>query len=611
MSKELKVSAMILAVSFLASFIMTPLSHATIDATRRDSRARVVNSGSQTSVAALDASTSLSSLNISSVPSIKTARATAVNGKIAFSSTRDGDPEIYVMNADGSNQTRITNNPAYDDQPRWSPEASRITFISNRDGNFEVYSMKADGTDLKRLTNNPAGDGFPVWSPDGTKIAFVRGDLRDATTFEIYSMNADGSNQIRLTNNTVIDAVPAWSPDGTKIAFMSGSSLFDPNGFEIYVMNADGSNRTRLTNNTVTDGQAAWSPDGTKILFASGDAMNPSGIEIYLMNANGSNRTQLTNNTVTDGFPAWSPDGTKIVFARGSVTDEDSVELYSMNADGSNQTRLTNNSALDWFPDWGVANSAPPTNPIDDPQTFVTQQYRDFLNRDPDADGLNYWTSQITQCGTNAQCIHDRRVGVADAFFFEDEFQKTGAYIYRVYRAALGVRPTFAQFIADRGLVVAGPGLDQSKLAYAKTFVQRASFLALYPRSQTASQFVDALLNTIKQNSGVDLSSQRSALISLYDNTDDGRAAILRQVADNQSLIDAEYNQSFVQMLYFGYLRRDPEPGGFEFWLSKVNSFPLRNVGIQQAMACSFITSAEYQLRFGSAVTHTNSECPQ
>lgn len=253
----------------------------------------------------------------------------------------------------------------------------------------------------------------------------------------------------------------------------------------------------------------------------------------------------------------------------------------------------------------------PPPNPIDDSQTFVRQQYRDFLNREADADGLGYWAGQITSCGSNAQCTHDRRVGVADAFFFEDEFQKTGAYIYRVIKAATGQKPNFSQFMADRGQVVAGAGLEQSKGAYALAFVQRDSFLQTYPRTQTADQFVDALLGSIKQNSGVDLASQRAFLIAFYDGTDQGRATILKQVADTPAFIDAEYNSSFVLMEYFGYLRRDPEAGGFEFWLDKVGKFPLRDVGIQHAMACSFITSAEYQLRFGSSVTHTNQECPQ
>ena len=101
--------------------------------------------------------------------------------------------------------------------------------------------MNPDGTGQTRITNNPAADGFPAWSPDGTKIAFVRGDLRNPSTFEIYVMNANGSNQTRLTNDGVIDGVPAWSPDGTKIVFMSGgSSVFDPNSFEIYDDERDG-----------------------------------------------------------------------------------------------------------------------------------------------------------------------------------------------------------------------------------------------------------------------------------------------------------------------------------------------------------------------------------
>jgi uncharacterized repeat protein (TIGR01451 family) len=250
-------------------------------------------------------------------------------------------------------------------------------------------------------------------------------------------------------------------------------------------------------------------------------------------------------------------------------------------------------------------------NPIDDPQVFVRQQYMDFLNREPDAGGLGYWTNEINKCGSDAQCIHDRRVGVADAFFFEAEFQQTGAFIYRVYKAAFGKRPTFTEFMANRGSVQPGPGLEQSKSAYALAFVQRNDFLQLYPRSQSSDVFVDALLNSIKQNSNVDLSGQRSTLMGLYDGTDNGRAVVLKQVSETQGLIDGEYNQSFVLMEYFGYLRRDPDQGGFDFWLSQVNKFPLRNVGIQHAMACSFITSAEYQLRFSTTVTHTNRECPQ
>ena len=141
--------------------------------------------------------------------------------------------------------------------------------------------------------------------------------------------------------------------------------------------------------------------------------------------------------------------------------------------------------------------------------------------------------------------------------------------------------------------------------------MQRSAFLQAYPRSETASQFVDQMLALILQRSAVDLSSLRTNLITLYDGSDNGRAAILRQLADNPALIDAEYNASFVLNEYFSYLRRDPDSGGYQFWLGQVNRFPLRDVEIQHAMVCSFITSIEYQRRFGSLVTHTNAECPQ
>jgi hypothetical protein len=155
------------------------------------------------------------------------------------------------MNADGSDQIRLTNNSANDYTSAWSPDGTEIAFSSDRDGNYEIYVMNADGSDQIRLTNNSANDRFPAWSPDGTEIAFSSD--RDGD-FEIYVMNADGSDQIRLTNNSANDDYPAWSPDGTKITF---SSDRDGN-HEIYVMNADGSDQIRLTNNPTLDWFPAW-----------------------------------------------------------------------------------------------------------------------------------------------------------------------------------------------------------------------------------------------------------------------------------------------------------------------------------------------------------------
>ena len=164
--------------------------------------------------------------------------------RIAFSSNRDGNWEVYVMSADGSNQINLTNSPNDDNNPSWSPDGTRIAFISKRDGNKEVYVMSADGSNQINLTNSPDDDNNPSWSPDGTKITFD--SHLDNFLKEIFIMNEDGSNQIRLTNNVVGDSNSCWSPDGSKIAFEStkGSNL------EIYVMNIDGSSPTNLTSNT-------------------------------------------------------------------------------------------------------------------------------------------------------------------------------------------------------------------------------------------------------------------------------------------------------------------------------------------------------------------------
>ena len=195
-----------------------------------------------------------------------------LEGRIAFISERDGQQEIYVMNVDGSGQTNLTNSPAVDYLPVWSPDGSKIAFNSNRDGNFEIYTMNADGSGQTNLTNNAAHDEQPEWSPDGTKIAF---DTTRHGAYEIYTMNAaDGSAQTRLTNNATDDRGPAWSPDGSKIAFDSNAD----GSREIYVMNADGSGVTRLTNNLADDSFPDWQPipdsDGDRVPDTSDNCPN-------------------------------------------------------------------------------------------------------------------------------------------------------------------------------------------------------------------------------------------------------------------------------------------------------------------------------------------------
>jgi Tol biopolymer transport system component len=286
------------------------------------------------------------------------------NGKIAFRSQIGGNGEIITINGDGSDRQNLSNDPAQDSKPSWSPDGSKIAFDSVRGGNQDIYVMNAaDGSAVTKLTSHAAVDFDPSWSPDGSKIAF-RSDRQAGA--EIYVMNAaDGSSVVRLTNNAFPDFEPSWSPDGSKIAF----TRVDGSNFDIYVMNAaDGSSVNRLTNDPAQDTEASWSPDGSKIAFTSGrtDDDTTTDTDIYVMNAaDGSGQIRLNNDPTNnlgaiDAGPSWSPDGSKIAFQ----TNRDFVapEIYSIKADGSGLTRLTNDNNFDRDADWGTVYTPPPPN---------------------------------------------------------------------------------------------------------------------------------------------------------------------------------------------------------------------------------------------------------
>jgi len=306
--------------------------------------------------------------------------------KIAFDSTgEDGYAQVYVMEPDGSNLQRLTDITGKGKGeikgtllPAWSPNRKKIAFISTRDGPWEIYVMDADGSNQQRLTYTPEigkGNSAPAWSPDGKKILF--NSIRDGNA-EIYVMDADGSKVQRLTRNPSKDELGDWSPDGKKIVFTSDR---DGNR-EIYVMHADGSNVHRLTNHPGHDAGLHWSPDGERIVFQSDRHVSDSHLlseghllEVYVMDAEGSNIQRLTSTRRKDKrswFPVWSPDGKKIAFhsnrdgtSQLAPAEKEGepvpfwkrenwfeYEIYVMDADGSNVRRLTFNKKIDLHPDW-------------------------------------------------------------------------------------------------------------------------------------------------------------------------------------------------------------------------------------------------------------------
>jgi TolB protein len=247
--------------------------------------------------------------------------------RIAFYSERDGNAEIYVMDAGGGNVRRLTNAPSDEGYPSWSPDGRTIAFDSDRDGNFEIHAMNADGTNVRRLTTHPSRDVSATWAPDGSAIAFMSD--RDGG-FDIYLMNPDGSNPRRATT-TRTSWFPVWSPDSKQLAFHVGR--------DVHTMSAGGGEMRRLTRDPDNGMYPSWSPDGVRLAFMS---WRTGRTELYVMNADGSDQKKLVTMERGDAIdPRWSPDGSRIAFVHmpdGMNGEERAICV--VNADGSGLRRV-------------------------------------------------------------------------------------------------------------------------------------------------------------------------------------------------------------------------------------------------------------------------------
>jgi hypothetical protein len=330
---------------------------------------------------------------------------------------------------------------------------------------------------------------------------------------------------------------------------------------------------------TATNGNIAGIITDTQGVPLAGTTISLSGAQTRQTITDASGRYSF-DNLETNGFYTVTLARANYTFSPASR----SFSLLGVHADASFTASLN-----------GVT-----VNPLDTTSFFVRQQYLDFLGREPDESGFNFWSAQLLECGSDAACSERRTINVSAAYFLSIEFQETGGLVDGLYRASYGRAPHYGEFMPDtatvaRGVVVGRASwaqqLEANKQAFLDAWVQRSDFRAQYD-GLTNAAFVDALVN----RAGRGFNGDREALVTTLNSGNSTRATALRQIVENEGFVNAKRNEAFVMMQYFGYLRRDPDESGYQFWLSKLNQF---GGNFEQAeMVKAFLVSSEYRGRF-------------
>jgi hypothetical protein len=480
-------------------------------------------------------------------------------------------------------------------------------------------------TTVLSASPNPSGPGQPVsfaatvsGVPAGAGTPTGMVVFRDGSSV-IAQVPLDANGRASITKADLVSGshnITATYASDTRFAASSGATSVAVNPTTVQLS---------ASTYSVTEGTSTLNVQVTR----TGDTSSVSTVDYATSDTAGANNCNVVNGLASSRCDYLTTLGT-LSFAAAEVSKTISIPIIDdayAEADETFTIALSNvagampgsrSTATLTIHDNETVNGS--GNPIDQAGFFVRQHYVDFLNREPDPDGLAFWTNQITQCGSDQACVELKRTNVSAAFFLSIEFQETGYLVYRMYKTGFGnlagapVPIRFTEFLRDtqeigKGVQV-GIGnwqtqLETNKQAFAIAFVQRTEFLATFPNSLTADQFV----NQLNTNAGGVLSAAEKAnLVTLLGATPSdvtARASVLRSVAEDQDLKDGEKNKAFVLTQYFGYLRRNPndppEPGlnfdGYNFWLGKLNQFSGNFVSADMVKA--FIVSAEYRQRFG------------
>ena len=422
-------------------------------------------------------------------------------------------------------------------------------------------------------------------------------DTAPVTTGQTKTTNKNQSVAVTLTatdfnvNNVftyTIVALPAHgslSGSGANLSYAPSLNFVGPDNFTFKANDGALDSNTSTVSITVTGPTAA---DGV----VNGRITDPDGTPIAgaVVNLGGTQNRK----TITDADGNYRFGGVQTL---GFYTVTPSRTNYSFSP-AERSFSQQGNSTEAAFTGSPLAN---PINPLNAPEFFVRQHYLDFLGREPDESGFNFWSDQIRSCGSEAACVERRTINVSAAYFLSVEFQETGGLVDGLYRASYGRAPLFSEFTPDTRTVgrdvVVGSGdwegtLRRNKQAFVAAWVERAAFRAAYDQLSN-DQYVAELIS----HTGVGFSqSERDALVIGLNGGTLSRADVLRQIVENESFVSAKRNQAFVMMEYFGYLRRDPDVSGYQFWLDKLNRF---GGNFEQAeMVKAFINSGEYRARF-------------
>ncbi|MEO8435803.1 MAG: FG-GAP-like repeat-containing protein [Pyrinomonadaceae bacterium] len=508
------------------------------------------------------------------------------DGNQDFASTNQGAATVSIRLGDGSGVFSGTTDVGVGAGP-----ASVAIGDFNNDGKQDFASANQNVSTVSIRIGDGLGNfsGITDVSVDAGPVSVAIGDFNNDGKQDFATANTNvfpGTVSIRLgdglggfsgTTNVTVGVAP------TSVAIGD----FNNNGTQDFATaNFGGSTASIRLGGCLVTTAAPASISGT---IATSDGSPLAGVTINLSGA-------WSAKTITDSKGRYHFDN---VDTDNFYTVLPALANYSFSPASRSFSLLGNKTDA-------VFTAAPDavmrSNAIDTNEYFVRQQYLDFLGREPDQGGFEYWSNEIGKCGPDADCISRRRIDVAAAFFVEEEFQKTGSFIYRLYKASFGNAPRFNQFMPDRSKVVGGANLQAVRNAFVNEFVARAAFKQAYPDSMKAEQFVNKLFET----AGLIPHTGEWESYVLRLNNGDTRARILADVIETSEFKQREYNPSFVLMEYFGYLRRDADLGGYNFWLNVLDN---REPGNYRGMVCSFITSMEYQKRFSSVVTRSNAEC--